>query len=48
MMNTFRRLSSLALNIQKRPVVFFSNWKERDEAAEKVFITQAESTMTSI
>ena len=45
-MITFRRAASLFLRTNTRTVTFnFSGdkWKERDEAAEKVFITQNES-----
>lgn len=39
------RISSMAVRMTKRPVCLFSGdkWKDRDEAAEKVYISQAES-----
>lgn len=44
MISSLRKLTSVALNLQLRPVYRFAdNWKERDEASEKVYITQAES-----
>lgn len=30
---------------QKQVALFADNWKERDEAAEKVYITRAESNL---
>jgi hypothetical protein len=44
MISSFRKLTSLAVTLQTRPVYFASdNWKDRDDAAEKVYISQAES-----
>lgn len=47
-MISFRKIVSLAkvFKIQPKQVAFFAdNWKERDEAAEKVYITRAESNL---
>ena len=50
-MQSFKKIvSSVArLNIT-RPVFYFSgdNWKNRDEASQKVYITSAESTSKTI
>jgi len=45
-MQSLRKLSIMAINLQKRPIALFSkdNWKDRDEASEKVYISQTEST----
>ena len=44
MISSFRKLASVTLRLQTKPVYFFADsWKDRDEAAEKVFISQAES-----
>lgn len=44
-MFSLKKISSLALSLQTRPVYLFSKdgWKDRDEASEKVYISQAES-----
>ena len=46
-MQAFKRVTSLAMRmpITYRPVALFSGdkWKDRDEAAEKVYISQTES-----
>ena len=50
-MIAFKRAASLFLRSNAKPLAFnFSRdqWKERDEAAEKVFITQNESTLSAI
>lgn len=45
MISSFRKLTSVALTMQTRPLYRFAdNWKERDEASEKVFISQSESS----
>lgn len=45
MISSFRKLTSLALSMQTRPFYCFAdNWKDRDEASEKVFISQSESS----
>jgi hypothetical protein len=46
-MLSFKKLASTLIRVNTRtPVYFFAgdNWKDRDEAAEKVYITEAEST----
>lgn len=45
LMFSLKKISSLALSLQTRPVYLFSKdgWKDRDEASEKVYISQAES-----
>ena len=44
MISSFRKLTSVALALQTKPVYFSSdNWKDRDDAAEKVYISTAES-----
>jgi len=45
-MQSLRKLSIMTINLQKRPIALFSkdNWKDRDEASEKVYISQTEST----
>ncbi len=44
MISSLRKLTTVALNLQLRPVYRFAdNWKDRDEASEKVYISQAES-----
>lgn len=49
-MLTLRKITSLARTIQ-RPVSFGfagDKWKDRDQAAEKVFVSQQESTLSMI
>ena len=44
MISSFRKLTSVALSLQTKPVFLASdNWKDRDDAAEKVYISSAES-----
>lgn len=44
MISSLRKLTSVALSLQMRPAMRFAdNWKDRDEASEKVYISQAES-----
>lgn len=44
MISSFRKLTAVALCLQTKPVYFSSdNWKDRDDAAEKVYISTAES-----
>lgn len=44
MISSVRKFASLAFSLQTRPVCRFAdNWKDRDEASEKVYITEAES-----
>ena len=49
MMQALRKISMVAICMQLayRPLARFSgdNWKDRDEAAEKVYISQAESIL---
>jgi hypothetical protein len=43
-MISFRNIASLAKTIRLQPKLmanFADNWKERDEAAEKVYITRS-------
>ena len=50
-MIAFKRAASLLLRSNAKPLSYnFSKdaWKDRDEAAEKVFITQNESTLFAI
>ena len=45
-MISLRKITSFGKIIklqQKQVALFADNWKERDEAAEKVYITRAES-----
>lgn len=44
-----RRLTSTLTKSLQKPIVmpFADTWKERDEAAEKVYISQAESRFLS-
>ena len=44
-MLSFRKLSSLAINLQRPTVALFTSdkWKDRDAASEKVFVSQQES-----
>ena len=47
-MISLRKIASFGriIKLQKNQVALFSdNWKERDEAAEKVYITRAESKL---
>lgn len=49
MISSFRKLTSVALSMQTRPFYRFAdNWKDRDEASEKVFISQSESSSLSM
>lgn len=49
MISSFRKLTSVALALQTKPVYFSSdNWKDRDDAAEKVYISSAESNISLI
>jgi hypothetical protein len=49
MISSLRKLTSAALTMQTRPVYRFAdNWKDRDEASEKVYITEAESKLEII
>ena len=49
-MQALRKISMAAVRMQLayKPLARFSgdNWKDRDEAAEKVYISQAESTLS--
>lgn len=47
-MISLRKIASFGKIIklqQKQVALFTDNWKERDEAAEKVYITRAESKL---
>ena len=49
-MISFRNIASLTRIIRLQPkqmASFADSWKERDEAAEKVYITRAESKLSS-
>ena len=44
MISSFRKAASFAYKLQVQPSYRFAdNWKDRDEASEKVYISQAES-----
>jgi hypothetical protein len=49
-MISLRKIASLAVKLPFRNVAPFAggNWKDRDEAAEKVYISQAESNNHTI
>ena len=50
-MISLRKIASFGkiIKLQQKQVALFSDsWKERDEAAEKVYITRAESKLYSI
>lgn len=48
MISSLRKLAFTACTLQARPLYRFGdNWKDRDEAAEKVYINQHDSTHAS-